>query len=137
VDIYFFLIFKKSIFSILKSIKVVKVLKYLLLIMKILILVIVLLLIFGCFYINSTENLCVNKSYGIVTDVPASAYINANMALVNTTSIGQAPLGDPGYWVPSSSPITQGQYGLYQPQNGDPTERAKLLEQALQMPVYT
>jgi hypothetical protein len=82
---------------------------------------------------NKTENLCVRKSYGIVTDVPMSNYTDANMALVHSTSLGQAPLGDPQYWLPSSSPITQGQYGLYQPQ---PFNEEEYKKASMALPKY-
>jgi len=64
--------------------------------------------------INATESMCVQKDYGPVTMVPMSNYVDANMALVHSTSLGPAPLGNPHYWVQSHSPITQGQWGLYQ-----------------------
>ena len=81
------------------------------------------------------EGLCVKRDYGYVTDVPASVYADANSALVHSSSLGQAPLGDPRFWIPSRSPITQGQYGLYQPEQ--PFDRSDFDEIAAQIPVYT
>ena len=91
---------------------------------------------------NKSEQLCIQKSYGYVTDVPASRYVDANMALVHSDTIGQAPLGDPRYWLPNGSPITQGQYGLYQPETlplsaTQPFDRSSLDQAAAQMPVYS
>jgi len=76
--------------------------------------IVVLVLVYIIYRIGfSGESLCVSKSYGIVTDIPVSTLANANMGLVNDSSLGQAPLGDPRYWIKPTSPITQGQYGLY------------------------
>lgn len=90
---------------------------------------------------KSPEQLCVTKKYGIVTDIPASNYVNANMALVNSTSLGQAPFGDPRYWIPNRSPITQGMYGLYQGNDSlaasQPFDRSSLDAAAKALPVYT
>jgi len=88
-----------------------------------------------------SEQLCIMKPYGPVTDVPASNFIDANMALVHSTSIGQAPLGDPRYWLPSHSPITQGQWGLYSdpmPLTAtQPFDRKTLIPATQTIPVYT
>ena len=70
---------------------------------------------------SSSENLCVQRDYGLITDVPASDYRDANIALVENSTLGQAPLGNPQHWIPDRSPITQGQWGLYQ---GDGLESA-------------
>lgn len=88
------------------------------------------------------ESLCIKKDYGCVTDVPASEYVNANMALVRSTSLGQAPLGDPRFWLPNRSPITQGQYGLYQPHTiplseTHPYDHHAQIQAAAAIPVYT
>ena len=88
------------------------------------------------------EQLCIKQKYGYVTDVPASTYIDANMALVHSTSLGQAPLGDPRYWLKNRSPITQGQYGLYQDHTlplseTQPFNRKSLMAAAEALPVYT
>ncbi len=91
---------------------------------------------------TNNENLCIKQKYGYVTDVPVSTYIDANMALVHSTSLGQAPLGDPRYWLKNRSPITQGQYGLYQKQTlplreTQPFNRKTLMPAAAALPVYT
>lgn len=91
---------------------------------------------------QGNENLCIKRDYGYVTDVPASVYADTNMALVHSTSLGQAPLGDPRYWLPNRSPITQGMYGLYQKETiplseTQPFNRDSLLAAAEAMPVYT
>jgi hypothetical protein len=104
--------------------------------------IIIILLLYIIYSLNSRESLCVEKPYGIVTDVPASTYIDANMALVHSTSLGQAPLGDPHYWLPNKSPITQGQYGLYQEHTlplseTQPFDRSTLNKAAMTLPVYT
>ena len=88
------------------------------------------------------EQLCFRREYGTVTDIPASSYADANSALVRSSSLGQAPLGDPRYWLPNRNPITQGQYGLYQNPTlpiGDtqPFDRRSLLPEAQALPVYT
>lgn len=75
--------------------------------------VVIAILLYAIFRMNYSENLCVNKSYGIVTDIPVSTLAHANMGLINDSSLGQAPLGDPRYWLSPTSPISQGQYGLY------------------------
>ena len=91
---------------------------------------------------RDTEGLCIKKDYGYVTDVPASIYADANSALVHSSSLGQAPLGDPRHWLFNRSPITQGQYGLYQ-QNTlplsetQPFDRRSLEVAARALPVYT
>jgi len=88
-----------------------------------------------------SENLCIMTPYGPVTDVPASNYIDANMAMVHSTSIGQAPLGDPRFWLPSHSPITQGQWGLYSQalplSETQPFDRSKLIAATQAVPVYS
>jgi hypothetical protein len=109
-------------------------------------LIIILLLVFIIFKINQiddhTEELCVQRNYGIITDVPASNYADANMALIQDSSLGQKPLGDPRYWLKNRSPITQGQYGLYIPETlplseTQPFDRSSLMPAAEAMPVYT
>ena len=75
--------------------------------------IVIAILVYAIFRMTSSEKLCVNKSYGIVTNVPVSTLANANMGLVGHSSLGQAPLGDPQYWLAPRSPITQGQWGLY------------------------
>ena len=89
-----------------------------------------------------SENLCMAKQYGMVTNVPVSSLANANMGLINDSSLGQAPLGDPQYWRGPVSPLTQGQYGLYL-QAPDLSETQPFNPQkvwgpiAKEMPVYT
>ncbi len=88
------------------------------------------------------EQLCIKQKYGYVTDVPVSTYVDANMALVHSTSLGQAPLGDPHYWLKNRSPITQGQYGLYRDHTlplseTQPFDRKSLMAAAAALPVYT
>ena len=100
------------------------------------------LLIYIIYNLNRRESLCVNAPYGIITDVPASTYIDANMALVHSTSLGQAPLGNPRFWLPNRSPITQGQYGLYQEKTlplseTQPFDRSSLIKSTMALPVYT
>ena len=92
--------------------------------------------------INCKEGLCIKRDYGYVTDVPASTYVDNNMALVHSTSLGQAPLGDPRYCLPNRDPITQGQYGLYQNEilpidETQPFNRQDLLPAAEALPIYT
>ena len=104
--------------------------------------IIIVLLIYIIYRLNTRESLCVKAPYGVITDVPASTYVDANMALVHSTSLGQAPLGDPRYWLPNRSPITQGQYGLYQEKTlplseTQPFDRSTLLKAATALPVYT
>lgn len=104
-----------------------------------------LFIIFCLLYIifnNHSENLCVNESYGVVTDVPASNYPDAALAYDSKSSLGQAPLGDPKYWIGNNSPITQGQWGLYQPNfiplsKTQPYDRKNLYKIFDQIPVYT
>lgn len=102
---------------------------------------IVVILILGYLIMNKSEGMCVQKSYGVVTDVPASIYADANTALTKTTSLGQAPLGDPQYWIPNRSPITQGQYGLYQTtlpiKQTQPFDRSSLDYAASAVPIYS
>ena len=103
---------------------------------------IIVILVLLLLYQYSTEQLCVNRPYGSVTDIPASRYVDANMALAHSTSLGQKPLGDPRFWLPNRSPITQGQYGLYQPElipldETQPFDRASLMPIAQALPVYT
>ena len=91
---------------------------------------------------RGSEDLCIKQKYGYVTDVPASVYTDANMALVHSTGLGQAPLGDPRYWLPNRSPITQGMYGLYQDNTlpvseAQPFDQSSLLPAAEALPVYT
>ena len=110
--------------------------------MSIIIFLFLVILLLVYLQINSNEQLCVNREYGVVTDVPASTYVDANMALVHSTSLGQAPLGDPRFWLPNKSPITQGQYGLYQPkllslEETQPFDRKTLIPIFSQLPVYT
>ncbi len=87
------------------------------------------------------EGLCVNAPYGVIDSEPYSTYVNANMALTNTTSLGQAPNGAPIGFIPGGSPITQGQYGIYQTpltlDQVDNFNRASLMPAAMAMPVYT
>jgi hypothetical protein len=87
------------------------------------------------------ESLCVKKDYGYITSVPVSNYVDANMALVHSTSIGQAPLGDPRYWIPNRSPITESQWGLYQRplllSETQPFDRSTLNAANQILPVYT
>jgi len=101
-----------------------------------------LLLLLVLVFRQSNENLCVQRKYGIVTDVPASNYVDANIALIKDSSLGQAPLGDPRFWLPNRNPITQGQWGLYQEQplllsETQPFDRSSLYKAAAQLPVYT
>ena len=110
---------------------------YLILILQIITLLILLYMI-----TRTNENMCVQRDYGMITDVPASVYADANSALVHSSSIGQAPLGDPRFWQPNRSPITQGQYGLYQPttlplDETQPFDRSDLIDIAAQVPTYT
>lgn len=106
------------------------------------ILILVLVIVGLTIYLyNTREQLCIRKTFGVVTDVPASVYTNANMALVHSTSIGQAPLGDPNYWLPSGSPITQGQWALYQDkpltlEEAQNLDRSSLDKAAQALPVY-
>jgi len=106
-------------------------------------LIIIIIVLIVMLVVIGRENLCVNRNYGVVTDIPASNFIDANMALVHDTTIGQAPLGDPRFWIPSHSPITQGQYGLYTPQGAlplsetQPFDRSSLNAAAMTLPVYT
>ena len=91
---------------------------------------------------KKSEGICIKKNYGYVTDVPASTYVDANMALVHSTSLGQAPLGDPRYWLPNRSPITQGMYGLYREHalpisDAQPYDRTAMIKAAEALPVYT
>ena len=103
---------------------------------------ILIIMIIVFYFINSKkETLCVQRNYGFVTDVPVSNYVDANMALVHSTSIGSAPLGNPKYWLPDRSPITQGQYGLYQDgviplSETQPFNRDTLLPAAMALPQY-
>lgn len=102
--------------------------------MNIVIVAVVAILLFLIYNCQSNEGLCIKRDYGYVTDVPASVYTDANMALVHSTGLGQAPLGDPRFWLPNRSPITQGMYGLYQSQ---PFDRSKFNAALQQLPVYT
>jgi hypothetical protein len=91
---------------------------------------------------SGKENLCVSAPYGYIDSDPYSTYVNANMALTNSTSIGQAPLGAPIGFLPGGSPITQGQYGIYQGQpltldQVDNYDRNLLLPAAEALPIYT
>lgn len=81
-----------------------------------------LLLVIGIFFYkesrknqgNHDENMCVETKFSGVTDLPYSSFVNANMALVHSTSIGAAPLGEPKFWNhngTNSSPVFQGMYG--------------------------
>lgn len=101
----------------------------------------ILLIIYLIFTASQPESLCVNRPYGMVTDVPASVYADANSALVHSSSLGQAPLGDPRYWLQNRSPITQGQYGLYSRtldlSETQPFDRTTLIADAETLPVYT
>lgn len=104
--------------------------------------IVIVALLYAILKMAGSEKLCVRKSYGVVTDIPVSALATANLGLVSDSSLGQAPLGDPRYWIAPKSPITQGQYGLYLPelplaeaQNFDPKKVwAPILAE---MPVYT
>ncbi len=103
---------------------------------------IIVILILLLLYQFSTEQLCVNRPFGSITDVPASRYVDANMALAHSTSLGQRPLGDPRFWLPNRSPITQGQWGLYQPELVPLDETQNFDRQTLtpifqRLPVYT
>jgi len=75
--------------------------------------IVAIIIIYFILRLTVNENLCVSKSYGVVTDVPVSSLRYAGSALVKDDSLGQAPLGDPRFWIGPTSPITQGQYGLY------------------------
>lgn len=103
--------------------------------------IIIILIIFVIFFLNTSEKLCVQRDFGSITDLPASIYSNANFALVKDSSLGQAPLGNPQYWIPSHSPITQGQYGLYSKalsiEDTQPFDRNSLVQAASEMPVYS
>jgi len=108
---------------------------------SLIILIIIAVLVYVLYQQNS-EGICIKKDYGYVTDVPASVFTDANMALVHSTSLGQAPLGDPRYWLPNRSPITQGMYGLYREKTlpvseAQPFDRSSLLPAAKALPVYT
>lgn len=103
---------------------------------------VIIALVYVIIRMSTAEQLCVRKSYGVVTDVPVSALSTAKLGLVSDSSLGQAPLGDPRYWIPNASPITQGQYGLYLPdmtleqvQNYNPQKVWGPIMK--QMPVYT
>lgn len=91
---------------------------------------------------SKAEPLCVRQKYGFVNTVPESNYPDASLALVERSSLGQAPLGDPQYWLPNRSPITQGMYGLYEAHElplseVQPFDRKSLLPEAEAIPVYT
>jgi hypothetical protein len=109
---------------------------------------IIILIVFGVllllvlYSLMQREQLCVKRDFGYITSIPVSNYVDANMALVHSTSLGQAPLGDPRYWLPDRSPITQSQWGLYQDKplplsETQPFDRSRLIEASKMMPVYT
>ncbi len=106
------------------------------------IVLVIIVLVTVIYMFNPNENLCIKRNYGYITDIPVSNYVDANMALGYSTSLGQAPLGDPRYWLPNRSPITQGQYGLYQDptlplSETQPFDRRTLMAAASALPVYT
>ena len=106
------------------------------------ILQVVIILILLYMISKNSEQLCIKQPHGYVTDVPASSIASANSALVHSSSLGQAPLGDPRFWLPSTTPAIQGQYGLYQPASAHydinkPFDRSSLMAAASALPVYT
>lgn len=75
--------------------------------------VIIILILIGILLVlayKSYEKMCVETKFGPVSNIPYSLFTNSNMALVHSDTIGQAPLGDPRFWVGTGSPVTQGQY---------------------------
>ena len=80
-------------------------------------LIIIILILYVVYKVSGlSEGLCVdmNDRQMVVSSEPYSDYVNNNMALTNTTTIGAAPLGNPKYWIPGTSPITNGQWALYE-----------------------
>ena len=81
------------------------------------VIILLIVIIIVLWYKNTQENLCLSTKFGEVTDVPLSTFVNANMALVHSTSLGQAPLGDSRFWTGDESPVTQGMYANENEQN--------------------
>jgi len=89
-----------------------------------------------------SEGLCINSRVGVVTDSPYSDYVNNNIALVSDSSLGAAPNGVASGFIGSTSPITNGQWALYQDypltsSELDNFDRSTLNAAAMAMPVYT
>ena len=88
------------------------------------------------------EGICVQRSYGVITEMPASDYVNANIAYRQGTDFGSQPLGETNHWIPHTSPIFQGMYGLYQPTvvplaDAESYDPEPLRRAAMSLPVYT
>ncbi len=80
--------------------------------MKLIVILIIGAIIIGALvFYKYNEKLCMATKFGPVTDIPWSSFVNANMALVHSDTLGAAPLGEPKYWRGSGSPVTQGMYG--------------------------